>query len=246
MSTDLLQPSTPKAEGPAVTPPPGPDVPEKFRDPETGEVRIDALAKSYRELERRLSQRLGPPPADASPDALQRFREAMDIPGCPEDYAITPTHSLCCADPAVNARLHDAHFTQAQAQLVYELAAESLLPLVAEAAAQYEADRQREKLHAYFGGSEPFRRVAAQLNAWGGANLPPPVFQALSTTHEGVLALVQMMRTGEPGLAKEASPPTAASESELRQMMRDARYWRSRDPQFVQRVTEGFRKLAGK
>ena len=246
MSTDLLQPATPPAEGPPAAPPASaPDVPEKFRDPATGEVRIEALVKSYRELERRLSQRLGPPPADAPPEAVQRFREAMDIPACPEDYAIDAAHPLCCADPAVNARLHAAHFSQGQAQLVYQLAADAMLPLIAEAAAQYEADRQREKLHAHFGGPDQFRRVATQLQAWGSANLPPAVFEALSTTHEGVLALAQMMRKGEPGLAAEAQPPAPASESELRQMMRDARYWRSRDPQFVQRVTEGFRKLAG-
>ena len=29
----------------------------------------------------------------------------------------------------------------------------------------------------------------------------------------------------------------------VRDMMRDPRYWRSREPAFVQRVTEGFRKL---
>jgi len=243
MSEDLLQAAATPAD--TVPPPAGIDVPDKFRDPATGEIRIDALAKSYRELERRLSQRLGPPAADAAPEAMQRFREAMDIPSCPEDYAITPGHDLCCADQAVNARLHQAHFSRAQAQLVYDLAAEVVLPLIAEAAAQYEADRQREKLHAHFGGADQFRRVAGQLSAWGESNLPPPVFQALSTTHEGVLALLQMMRKGEPGLAAETQPPAPASEGELRQMMRDARYWRSRDPQFVQRVTEGFRKLAG-
>ena len=32
------------------------DVPEKFRDPETGEVKIDLLARSYKELEQRLSR----------------------------------------------------------------------------------------------------------------------------------------------------------------------------------------------
>ena len=31
------------------------DIPEKFKDPETGEVKLDLLLKSYRELERRLS-----------------------------------------------------------------------------------------------------------------------------------------------------------------------------------------------
>jgi hypothetical protein len=28
-------------------------------------------------------------------------------------------------------------------------------------------------------------------------------------------------------------------------MMRDPRYWRTREPDFVKRVTEGFRRLVG-
>ena len=53
------------------------------------------------------------------------------------------------------------------------------------------------------------------------------------------------MRKEEPGLSREAAPPAAASETELRAMMRDPRYWRTREPEFVRRVTEGFRRLVG-
>ena len=42
-----------------------------------------------------------------------------------------------------------------------------------------------------------------------------------------------------------AAVPAAESEGELRAMMRDPRYWRARDPQFIQRVTDGFRRLVG-
>jgi hypothetical protein len=34
-------------------------------------------------------------------------------------------------------------------------------------------------------------------------------------------------------------------EAALRKMMRDPRYWRSREPDFVKRVTDGFRRLTG-
>jgi len=242
MPENLLQ--TPPAEPGKATARPA-DIPEKFWDAETGTLRVDALLKSYRELERRLSQRAAPPAADATPEDLQRFRQAMGIPDTPDGYCINAPHDLCCSDPEVNRRLHAAHFSNAQAQLVYDLAAERLLPLIAEAAAQFEADRQREKLHAHFGGEERFRQVAAQLAAWGRAKLPAPVFEALSSTAEGVLALEQMMRKEEPGLSREAAPPAAASEAELRAMMRDPRYWRTREPEFVRRVTEGFRRLVG-
>jgi hypothetical protein len=206
---------------------------------------VEALLKSYLELERRMSQRAGRPAPDAAPEELARFRQAMGIPESPDGYSITPPHDLCCADPEVNSRLHAAQFSQDQAQLVYDLAAEKLLPLIAEAATQYEADRQRETLIRHYGGEDAFRRIAAQLSAWGQAKLPPAVYAALASTAEGVMALEQMMQAQEPSLPRESTPPAAESETELRAMMRDPRYWRSRDPQFIQRVTEGFRRLVG-
>jgi hypothetical protein len=253
MSADLLSspmpaaPSVPAPAPPAALPPaemPKPaDVPGKFWDAASGSLRVDALLKSYLELERRLSQRMAPPAADAAPEEVQRFRQAMGIPEAPDGYDIQPPHELCTPDCQVNEQLHQAHFNNQQAQLVYDLAAQRLLPLIAEAAAQYEADRQRQKLHDHYGSPDRFRVVAGQIAAWGKAKLPAPVFEALSTTSEGVLALEQMMRKGEPGLSRDMTAPQPSSESELRQMMRDPRYWRSRDPQFVQRVSEGFRRL---
>lgn len=249
MPEDLLlpdtdpRPTTPAASPGATTARP-PEVPEKFWDPARGEIRVEALLKSYLALERRLSQRAGPPGADAAPDEIARFRAAMGIPDSAEAYSIREPHPLCCADADVNARLYAAGFSNDQAQLVYELAAERLLPLIAEAAAEFEADRQRAKLIEYFGGDERYRKVATQLSAWGRANLPPSVLEALSTTAEGVIALEGMMRKGEPPLPRQGmAAPEAASEAELRSMMRDPRYWRSREPEFIRRVSDGFRRL---
>jgi hypothetical protein len=248
MAEDLLETALAEGDTPskAVPPPPRPpEVPEKFWDAETGTLRTDALLRSYRDLERRLSQRLGPPAEDAPEEEKQRFRRALGVPESHEGYAIEARHELCCADPEVNRRLHEAGFTPRQAQLVYDLAAEHLVPLIAEAAAQFEAERQLDRLRAHFGGEERFRRVAAQLAAWGRAYLPPAAFEALSASYEGVLALQRMMEKGEPALAREAEAPDAPDEGALRAMMRDPRYWRTREPEFVRRVTEGFRRLVG-
>jgi hypothetical protein len=242
MSESLLIP--PAATDAAAASRPA-DVPEKFWDAATGTLRTDALLKSYGELERRLSQKMAPPPADAPAEDVARFRDAMGIPATPDDYCIKPPCDQCCADAEVNAQLHAAHFSQPQAQMVYDLAGQKLLPLIAEAAAQYEADRQREKLAMHYGSPDRFAQVASQLSAWGRTNLPPPVFQALSSTAEGVLAMEQMMQRPEPTLGRDVTAPTPTTEAELRAMMRDPRYWRAREPAFVQRVTEGFRKLVG-
>jgi len=219
------------------------DVPEKFWDEEAGSVRLDALLKSYRELEKKLSRMITLPGEDADEEERLRFFRALGVPETADAYTIEPRHPLVTADPDVNARLHKAGFTPAQVQLVYDLAAERLLPLIAEAAQMFEAERELDRLRAHFGSDERWQRAAKQLSAWGRANLPPAVFEALSTTASGVLALQAMMEKGEPTLISKGEPEGKVTEDELRTMMRDPRYWRKRDPDFVARVSEGFRRL---
>jgi hypothetical protein len=221
------------------------DIPEKFRDPATGALRVEALLKSYLELERAMSRRVAAPGSDAPEEDRARWRKLLGVPESPDGYAIRPPHELCGPDDALNRRLHDAGFTCQQAQLVYDLAAERLLPLIADAAAEFEAGKQREKLHAEFGGEDRFRRLAPQIAAWGRASLPDAVFAALSATAEGVSAMHRMMDAKEPPLSRDAAAEAAPDEAELRKMMRDPRYWRTREPDFVKRVTDGFRRLVG-
>jgi hypothetical protein len=192
-----------------------------------------------------MSRRAARPGDDAPEEERARWRRMLGVPDGPEGYEITPPHELCGPDEEINRRLHEAGFSCSQAQLVYDLAAERLVPLIAEAAAEFEAERQREKLHTEFGGEERFRRLVPQIAAWGRTNLPEPVFAALSTTAEGVIAMQRMMAGKEPSLARGGDADTGPDEAELRKMMRDPRYWRSREPDFVRRVTDGFRRLVG-
>jgi hypothetical protein len=241
MSEDLLAPAPGDQKQPAQEF----NVPEKFRDPVTGALRVEALLKSYLELERALSRRMSPPGADSTDEDRARWRKLLGVPETPDAYEINASCELCGPDAEVNRRLHEAGFSSGQAQLVYDLAAERLLPLISEAAAEFEAAKQRERLHAEFGGEERYRRLAPQISAWGRANLPDAVFSALSVTAEGVAAMHRMMGAKEPPLSRETSADSAPDEAELRKMMRDPRYWRSREPDFVKRVTEGFRRLVG-
>jgi hypothetical protein len=57
------------------------DVPEKFWDAEQGALRVDALLKSYRELEKKLSARFAPPADDASEEERIRFLRCLTFPG---------------------------------------------------------------------------------------------------------------------------------------------------------------------
>lgn len=219
------------------------DVPTKFRDTKTGEVRLDALLASYAELEKKLGQMVAVPGDDADDAARSRFYRALGVPESPDGYDVTFADERFAADPQVNARLHAAGLTPAQVQLVYDLAADYIGPAVERAGAEFEAKSQAERLRQHFGGEERWRDVSRQLKQWGEARLPPDVMHALCCTEEGVHALHAMMRNGEPGLGRGARETDAASEADLAKMMRDPRYWKSKDPAFVEQVTQGFQRL---
>jgi hypothetical protein len=219
-------------------------VPEKFWDPEAGSVRTEALLKSYVELERKLGSMVALPSGEDDDEGRQRLWRALGVPTSPEHYQINAPHELLAADPEINARLHDAGFSQQQAQLVYDLASDHLLPVLERTINEINATREAERLAAHFGGPAPWRATAQQIRTWGQANLAPDVYQTLAASYDGVLALHQMMQAREPAVLNEAGTARVeADEADLARMMRDPRYWRDRDPSFVAQVTDGFRRL---
>ena len=219
------------------------DIPEKFWDSERGEVRTDALVKSYRELERHLGNSIKIPDQDAGPDEISRFRSALGVPETHDGYELELPTDGFEADPEINQRLHAAGFTKSQAQMVYDLAQEYVGPLVQSAAADFEAERQTTRLQQHFGGDVAWQQISRQIDDWGQANLPPAAFTALSTTYEGCIALHKMMQSNEPVLERKTNPDPGINSDELKSMMRDPRYWRDRDPSFIRQVTSGFDRL---
>lgn len=208
----------------ASTPPEG--LPRKFWDETAGAVRMEAMIKSYGDLERKLGGRTEP-----------------DIPETPDDYNIDTDDLALEADPEINARLHQAGFTREQAELVYRLAHEKLMPALAGMAEEYEVEGQVEQLKAHFGGTEQWRETSRQLRAWGEANLPTEALEALSGTRDGILTLHRMMVSSEPGIGPGGGDGVGDDERKVKGLMNDPRYWRDRDPAMVEKVRRGFRKL---
>ena len=217
------------------------DVPEKFWDQDKSEIRVESLLRSYRELERRLGRSQRQPDDGATGD---EHSVDADAPGPAEDYAIEPPHPAIEVDPDVNQRLHAAGFTQAQAQLVYDLAAEHLLPALGEAESKLADERERGRLADHF-GKENWPAVQRQLDAWGKRSLTPEIYATLASSHDGVLIMHDMMRRAEPEIVGRSGEGAGLSEARLNEMVRNPRYWRDRDPAFVGRVTEGFKRLYG-
>ncbi|MBL8831344.1 MAG: hypothetical protein JNL71_03055 [Rhodospirillales bacterium] len=229
------------ANNPATPPPARPDhVPEKFWDADGGQVRVEALSKSYSELERKLSAMI---PGPKSPEWEQSWRKAMGVPEAPDAYRIVPKDDLVAPDADVNRRLHAAGFTPQQAQLVYDLAVERLVPMVQDYAEGYRAEIARERLAAEFGGAEKWAALAPQIARWGSQNLPGHVYEALAASPEGIRALHRMMSSGEPDLRGFGGASQPLDEEGLRKLMSDRRYWRDHDPAVVRAVSEGFKRL---
>ncbi|WP_300300925.1 hypothetical protein [Ferrovibrio sp.] len=218
-------------------------IPEKFRDPQSGELRVDLLLKSYRALEQKLAGTVSVPGEDADDDSRQRFLQAMGVPDSPDGYEIALKDPALLPDPDVNRRLHEAGFTPAQAQLVYDLACEHVAPHLHRLAGEFRYRGEREKLVQRYGSEARFAETARALEAWGKRNLPEPVFAALASSYEGIVALETMMQGGDPKLAMGERGGETLSEEQLVGLMRDPRYWKKRDPEILAKVTEGFRRL---
>jgi len=215
------------------------NVPAKFWDAEKQEIRVEALLKSYVELEKKLSTMV-----DAGKLDNGKINEMRGVPSSAEGYTINLEQSLLDNDPDVNARMHEAGFTSNQVQLVYDLASEKMLPLIVELAAEFQADKEVERLKREFGGPDKWSEVSRQLLAFGQKNLPADVLGGLASSYEGVMALHSMMKSNKTlsfGNGGEDAP--AVDEFEIKKMMQSPQYWRDKDPTVIAKVTEGFKKL---
>ena len=200
-------------------------IPAKFKDVQTGAINVPAILNSYTELEKKMSS--GPKP-----------------PKAPEEYCIECGHGMFEPDAEVNKRLHAKGLTQEQVQEVYDLAAEKLIPMIMDLAGDFQADREVEKLIQHFGGEEGWKEVSRQLLTFGQKTLPADVLANLSSSYEGVLALYRMMKGQDPVMVKAESEGASGHDmNELKSMMRDPKYWKEKDPAFVAKVTEGFKKM---
>ncbi|EME70391.1 hypothetical protein H261_08713 [Paramagnetospirillum caucaseum] len=221
-------------------------VPAKFWDAATGQVRVDALLRAYRDLERRASAMVRVPGPQAAEDEVAAFRRAAGVPDSHDLYRIATRHPSLASDPGLNQRLHQAGFTQDQAQMLYDLAHERLLPLVEHLTQCHDQDSQIEHLKRHFGGDAQWQESARQIKAWGKANLPQAAYEALASTADGVKTMHRLMQSEEPSLGAAAPlGEDGRSEEQLKKMINDPRYWKAKDPAFIAKVSEGFRKLYG-
>lgn len=210
-------------------------VPEKFKDPQTGEIKTQDLLKSYLALEKKLSERQ---------KLLPQNRQGT-MPRSPEEYQITFKNPGLVMDPQMNRQLFDLGFTNEQLQAVYDLAADKIIPLLEEISADYRADKEMMELEREFGGESGFNAIATQVAAWGERNLRPDIFNTLATSKDGIMTMYKMMNESaeDQTLNVPSKPNESVTEESLRALMRDPKYWKKQDPALLKRVEEGFKRL---
>jgi hypothetical protein len=215
-----------------------------FRTGPDGELDVEALAAGYLELKEKFKSHISLPGEDMDDEDRRRLQAALGVPETPDGYEVSLEHALFERDPAIEKSLHEAGFSTRQVQLVYDLAAERMMPFIEEIAGELKAENDLKRLIDAFGGEDRWRETSRQILKWGRKNLPADVVDNLATSYEGVKALHRMM-TGEdkPGRFMDGDNGEPARDEDLDRMIRDPRYWKDKDPAFVRKVTDGFKRL---
>ena len=81
------------------------------------------------------------------------------------------------------------------------------------------------------------------INSFGEKYLPRDAFETLCATPQGIRSIYAMMQTMEPSIETNDAPQKNLTDDELRRMMRDPKYWRDMDPEYVRKIENGFKKL---
>ena len=125
-------------------------------------------------------------PADDTSADSEQGRAADDdldvsVPASPEEYTAAVSHPWLQRDGEIDSLLHACGFNQAQAQLVYDLAAERVVPAIERMAAEFERRLAQAKLEQHFGGAERFAGIARQVKGWAERHLPRALGPVLYT-----------------------------------------------------------------
>lgn len=230
-------------------------VPEKFWDAEKKAPRLEDLGKSYAELERRHHMRTD----DLRKTVESEVRDGLykDRPATPKDYKLEPSKGFLPDGMKFEANPDDP-FLKAITEIGHQrgMSQDDFSHLV---------DGYLESLSSQF--PDPVAELRAlgpkaasrveNAKMWAEANIPPKQLKALGavTMTAAGIELVEWVRDqiGEPRLGDLSvsglSSGTAALTAEtLTQMQADDRYWnpQKRDPAFVKRVADGWKRLSTK
>jgi len=213
-------------------------VPEKFQNPD-GTINVDALLKSYSELEKKMGNMISIP-NDNTDDAMrEKFNRAIGVPENANDY---PTNELF-DDESIKQKFHEIGLTKSQVEKIYSIAEEFLSPVLSDLFSVKNETNEMLKLEKFFGSREKMNDALNAINTFGEKFLPHDAFDALCASASGIQGVYQMMQSMEPRVETNFNEQENLTDDDLRRMMRDPKYWRDADPEYVRKIENGFKKL---
>ena len=213
-------------------------IPEKFLD-DKGELNTSALVKSYCELEKKMSNMI-PLPNDESDEATkQKFNHAIGVPDNASEYPINDLFD----DESVREKFHEIGLTSKQVEQIYAIAEEFLQPTLKNLFQLQNQTNAINELKKFFGDEEKMNDALREINSFGEKYLPKDAFDELCATPQGIQGIYKMIQSLEPDVLTNKSSTENLTDDVLRDMMRDPKYWRDHDEEYVRKIENGFKKL---
>jgi hypothetical protein len=213
-------------------------IPEKFLN-EDGTLNTDSLLKSYNELEKKIGTMVSVPGNTSDDATRERFNRAI---GVPDDASQYPTDDMF-DDESVRQKFREIGLTCNQVEQIYKIANEYLSPVLSELFLMQNETNAYQELKNFFGGTEKMNDALRAIDAFGTKFLPHDAFDALCSTPQGIQGVYKMMQSVEPNVETQKNENQNLTDDDLRRMMRDPKYWRDSDPEYVRKIENGFKKL---
>ena len=214
------------------------NIPEKFQNTD-GTLNASALIKSYSELEKKIGSMVSVPTADSDESVRQRFNRAIGVPNDSSEY---PRHDLY-DDEKLRDKFLEIGLTVSQVEKIYDIANEFLSPVISDLYSVQNENNAVNELKNFFGGNEKMKDALNAINAFGEKFLPRDAFDALCATPQGIQSVYKMMQSMEPSVETNSGDTKNLTDADLRRMMRDPKYWRDNDVEYIRKIENGFKKL---
>lgn len=209
-------------------------LPEKYKTPED-------LAKAYKELE----GKLGTKEEEMRAKILEELESTAyeGLPASAGEYEVPDfVDEETVQDSALLKQWADHCFENKYSQDEFNKGLELYISAMGEP-----VDLEAEALKL---GDNANTRISS-ANAFAQKFFPKdvmPAIERMCETSEGIIALEKIMEAlNEGDFTGSTSPAIGNTEADLREMMKDERYWNPvrQDRDFVRQVEEGFKKLYG-
>jgi hypothetical protein len=169
----------------------------------------------------------------------EKFNRAIGVPENADDY---PTNELF-DDESIKQKFHEIGLTKSQVEKIYSIAEEFLSPVLSDLFSVKNETNEMLKLEKFFGSREKMNDALNAINTFGEKFLPHDAFDALCASASGIQGVYQMMQSMEPRVETNFNEQENLTDADLRRMMRDPKYWRDADPEYVRKIENGFKKL---